>query len=300
MARIESSELTRTGQSVGSPSYVAPEMLLDQAVDGRADLFSLGVILYEVLTGEKPFKGENLASLYRQILSETPAPPSARNPEIPVGWDAIILRLLQKQPEDRYAGAALLIEDLRRLEKGMPLSAESTPSLSEADIVPDWLIEQSAGEGPASGKPGEPASLHPQRRALLALLTVAGFALAIIGVTLLLRGRTPEVVSTGAAASATQAAVAPTAELTVRLAHSLKSGRMRVTMDGGPLVQEEIKGEWSKMGWPFRRRVRRARSAFRRASTCSRCSWTTEATVSGAARQPGRWGKDPARRSSSK
>jgi serine/threonine-protein kinase len=247
VARIESSELTRTGQSVGSPSYVAPEMLLDQPVDGRADLFSLGVILYEVLTGEKPFKGENLASLYRQILSETPALPSTRNDAIPREWDTIISRLLEKKPEDRYSGAAQLIEDLRRLEKGMPLCSEPTSSLAEAEPVPDWLIEQSASEGPAAPRPATAAGLAPQRRALLALLTVAGFALAIIGVTMLIRGRAPEAPPAAAAAETLVVAVAPTAELTVRLAHSLKAGRISVTMDGGALMEEEVKGEWSKM-----------------------------------------------------
>ncbi len=246
VARLESSELTRTGQSVGSPSYVAPEMLLDQPVDGRADLFSLGVILYEVLTGEKPFRGENLASLYRQILSETPALPSTRNAAIPREWDTIILRLLEKKPEDRYPGAVHLIEDLRRLEKGVPLCSELTPSLAQAEPVPDWLIEQSAGEGPTAARPSTAPGLAPHRRALLALLTVTGFALAIISVTMLIRGRAPETPA-AAATTETLVAVAPTAELTVRLAHSLKAGRISVTMDGNPLMEEEVKGEWSKM-----------------------------------------------------
>ena len=256
VARIESSELTRTGQSVGSPSYIAPEMLLEQPVDGRSDLFSLGVILYELLTGEKPFKGETIAALYHQVLSVTPVPPSQRNPEVAVEWDAIILKLLEKAPEQRYASAGHLIEDLRSLELGRPLhqaeklEVRSSRELSLDETLPvsalipeevlERVIEQDAHDTSASVMP---APYSPQLKALLALLTVAGFALMVIIAAAMLRPSTGRAAGAAAESSAPQTMVG----LNVRLAHNLRDGRMEVSMDGKTLLTETFRGERARL-----------------------------------------------------
>ena len=104
IARLDSSNLTHLGSLVGTPSYMAPERFLDEALDGRADIFSAGVLFYQLLTGEKPFVG-NAAGLMHQILSRVPSPPSALRPELPVVLDAIIARSLAKRPADRYETA---------------------------------------------------------------------------------------------------------------------------------------------------------------------------------------------------
>jgi class 3 adenylate cyclase/tRNA A-37 threonylcarbamoyl transferase component Bud32 len=88
IARIESSQLTQTGAAIGTPTYMSPEQLLGQPVDGRSDLFSAGVVLYQFLTGEKPFTGERATTVITRILSENPPAPSSLNLTLPASFDA--------------------------------------------------------------------------------------------------------------------------------------------------------------------------------------------------------------------
>ncbi len=137
IARFGPSDVTKDGGSVGSPSYIAPEVLRGEPVDGRSDLFSLGVVLYEVLTGVRPFQSETLPGLYHQILSATPVPPASIGPEMPPEWDAVIMKLLAKRPSERYADAGDLLEDLRRLERGMPpVIASAVDSEATLTMIP--------------------------------------------------------------------------------------------------------------------------------------------------------------------
>jgi len=149
IARLGPSDLTATGSSIGSPSYIAPEALEGGQVDSRADLFSLGVVVYEALTAERPFTGDSLPALYHQILQGDPIPPTARRSGIPGGWDPVIMRLLAKKPEDRYATAADLINDLRRIERGYePLGATRGPAGQAHDAT---LVEVSTAAGRPAG-----------------------------------------------------------------------------------------------------------------------------------------------------
>ncbi|HET9481636.1 MAG TPA: serine/threonine-protein kinase [Candidatus Polarisedimenticolia bacterium] len=253
VARLESSELTRTGQSVGSPSYIAPETLLDKPVDARADLFSLGVIVHEMLTGEKPFRGQTLAALYHQIISLDPPAPSRSETSVPAEWDAVVSRLLAKQPGDRYASAAHLLEDLRNLELGRPLVfAQAAPdegatgvyALDATAVLPEPIPDSVIAEGAGEAGRYEPEPLPAQMKALLALLTVAGFALVVILVAAFIRTSLPP---TGGAAPPAAAAAPRTAELTIRLAHNLKAGRLGVTMDSEPIVTQAFRGERARL-----------------------------------------------------
>jgi serine/threonine protein kinase/tetratricopeptide (TPR) repeat protein len=99
---------------VGTPSYIAPEMILREYPDHRADLYSLGVLLYYSLTGTNPFRTQRRQLTFRRHLEFVPPPPSTYNPAIPAFLDAIILRLLEKRREDRYHGAAQVIEEVER------------------------------------------------------------------------------------------------------------------------------------------------------------------------------------------
>ncbi len=96
-------QMTKAGEILGTPAYMAPEQVMGQPVDGRADLYSLGVILYELTTGRRPFQGENLAAMFRAITSDAPVAPKQINPEIPDSLSAIILKAINKNPEDRFA-----------------------------------------------------------------------------------------------------------------------------------------------------------------------------------------------------
>jgi eukaryotic-like serine/threonine-protein kinase len=105
IARIESSTLTRAGAIMGSPSYMSPEQFLGVSTDARSDLYSAGIVLYELLTGEVPFPGSFSTAMHR-VLNETPTPVSALNVHAPKGIDVLLGRALAKKPADRFQSAA--------------------------------------------------------------------------------------------------------------------------------------------------------------------------------------------------
>ena len=118
IARMRASEsLTQTGMMLGSPKYMSPEHVLGKRADQRGDIFSLGIILYEMLTGVAPFGGENVTALMYQIVNLTPPAPSVRNPELPEMLDYIVAKMLAKPLEERYQSAAELAADLREYER---------------------------------------------------------------------------------------------------------------------------------------------------------------------------------------
>ena len=104
IARLETSELTQAGTILGTPSYMSPEQFMGQAVDGRSDLFSCGVILYQFLTGEKPFTGNATTIMYK-VLREEPLAPSTLNLTLPAAWDAVVKKAIAKVPADRFQSA---------------------------------------------------------------------------------------------------------------------------------------------------------------------------------------------------
>ncbi len=105
IARIETSELTQAGTILGTPSYMSPEQFLGQPVDGRSDIFSCGVILYQFLTGEKPFTG-TVTTIMHKVLKEEPLPPSMLNVTLPEAWDTVVKKAMAKSPVERYQSAA--------------------------------------------------------------------------------------------------------------------------------------------------------------------------------------------------
>ncbi len=96
-------QMTRAGEILGTPVYMAPEQVMGQTVDGRSDLYSLGVILYELSTGQRPFKGDNLAAVFRAITNDDPVAPHQLNPDVPPAFSSLILKAMAKKPEDRFA-----------------------------------------------------------------------------------------------------------------------------------------------------------------------------------------------------
>src|SRR5215218_7676987 len=104
----------------GTPSYMSPEQAMGEPVGPRSDLYSVGVVLYEMLTGSVPFKAEGPLATAMKYVTEPPLPPRKRNAYVPEGMDAVVMGLLAKKPEDRYGSAAELVEDLRRSLAGLP------------------------------------------------------------------------------------------------------------------------------------------------------------------------------------
>ncbi len=115
IARFEDASLTlktRSGDILGTPAYMAPEQITCRGVDNRSDLFSLGVILYELLVGQRPFIENNIAALFRAISEHEPIPPIKANPSIPPGLNTIILKAMKKDPDHRFQSGAELVSAL--------------------------------------------------------------------------------------------------------------------------------------------------------------------------------------------
>ncbi len=104
--------MTNTSQVLGTPNYMAPEQVKGLDLDGRADLFSFGVVLYEMATGERPFAGQNVTTIIYKIVNENPVPPSEKEASVHPGLSAVIARCLSKDPSERYTRAADLARDL--------------------------------------------------------------------------------------------------------------------------------------------------------------------------------------------
>jgi len=109
--------LTQTGNIVGTPFYMSPEQIEGRILDGRSDIFSIGVLLYEMLTGTRPFAGENLPTIVYKIIHKVPPPPSLENEVLPTFLDEIVERALAKDPVDRYPTVKNLRQDLVKLQK---------------------------------------------------------------------------------------------------------------------------------------------------------------------------------------
>jgi serine/threonine protein kinase len=106
------SEQTQVGSILGTPAYMSPEQVRGERVDGRADIFSLGTILYEMVTGQKPFTGTNLVAIFQDIEKAAPPRPSTHRPDVPHGLETVILKALAKDPGVRYQTGQEFVEAL--------------------------------------------------------------------------------------------------------------------------------------------------------------------------------------------
>lgn len=113
IAQIPSGSRTQHGTVLGSPKYMAPEQVASEPVDGKTDIFALGVVLYEMLTGVTPFKGDNVSAIMFKVMHMTPVPPSKVNLRVPPVFDRIVARALAKKPADRYPTVRDLARDLK-------------------------------------------------------------------------------------------------------------------------------------------------------------------------------------------
>jgi predicted Ser/Thr protein kinase len=189
IAKVTASEqFTTTGAIVGTPHYMSPEQVQGQAVDGRSDQFSLTVIAFEMLTGDKPYTGEHLTTVVYKIVAEEPATPNRLNPSLSAGIDAVIRKGLTKKPEGRYRSCQEFVEALERAcaatkgWKTMPRGGMlSEPTIADVVARPAVTLPPARRrvESSASGE-------HAVRRKtgflpfLLAILVAAGL-LALIG-----------------------------------------------------------------------------------------------------------------------
>jgi eukaryotic-like serine/threonine-protein kinase len=129
--RGDADQLTSMGTTLGTVSYMSPEQARGQDIDARSDVFSAGVVLYEMATGQLPFQGATVATIFEGLLTKQPPAPSAIKDGIPPGFDQIVFRALEKDRELRYQGAAELRAELKRLKR-----ARDTGNVSAAVSVP--------------------------------------------------------------------------------------------------------------------------------------------------------------------
>jgi serine/threonine-protein kinase len=143
VAKLAAGQITMSGQMIGTPAFMPPEQFTGAPIDGRADIFSLGVILYRLSTGEQPFPGETVTSVSYKVVHTEPAPPRKLNPSVPVKLDSIILKCLAKSPEERYQTGEDLARDLLELRSDVQATIRQSQVLPAAvmqdvDATLDW------------------------------------------------------------------------------------------------------------------------------------------------------------------
>ncbi|TMM32975.1 MAG: Stk1 family PASTA domain-containing Ser/Thr kinase [Actinobacteria bacterium] len=126
IARSGASQMTEVGSIIGTAQYLSPEQARGSPVDQRSDVYSVGIVLYEMLTGKVPFTGDTPLEIAMKHLSEVPVPPSEVRDDIPDDLDMVVLRALAKDPEDRYQTASEMDADLARIQRGLSISSETT------------------------------------------------------------------------------------------------------------------------------------------------------------------------------
>ena len=200
IAHIDSSSLTQDGSVMGTPSYMSPEQILGLPVDGRSDLFSAAVILYQFLTGERPFAGSSTTTM-QKVLKEDPLPPSTLNVQLPEAIDAVVRKALAKRPEERYQTASEFAAALRSavenrpVPMAVPLTPVTDPQATEVRMPTATsrplgdssatLVNATSPSGstpipppPSYGAASTPAAARSQTAAIAVVLGVAFVAVA--------------------------------------------------------------------------------------------------------------------------
>jgi tetratricopeptide (TPR) repeat protein len=197
--------LTRTGTSIGTPAYMSPEQAMGktgEGLDGRADLYSLGVVMYEMLTGELPIQAESEVQLLIGQINTTPQPIRARRPELPEGIGAVVMRCLEKDPARRPASGAALIALIDAFERGVAVGAAP-------DEMPTVATPRPAPVETPSVVPANGASRWVGATVLLAFVVIA---MAVAGGILHFGARRKHVAAPSTAAVPTAASTRPSSE----------------------------------------------------------------------------------------
>jgi tRNA A-37 threonylcarbamoyl transferase component Bud32 len=190
-----STSISRTNQVFGTARYMSPEQAMAEVVGPQSDLYSLGVVLYEMLTGTAPFEAEGLLATAMKHVTEPPLPPRKRNPMVPEGMDALVMGLLAKNPENRYGSAAELVGDLRRAREGLPLGFAGAAGYSETVRSPAVGAVPAAANTEGGARPGSLLSKPGRRRSIGTGLVALVALLALLGTLGWDLSRTPERVS---------------------------------------------------------------------------------------------------------
>ncbi|MEK6757180.1 MAG: serine/threonine-protein kinase, partial [Bacteroidota bacterium] len=186
LAKLKGSlKLTRTSSTVGTLAYMSPEQIEGGEADARSDIFSFGVVLYEMLTGRLPFRGEHEAAMMYSIVNEEPTPADKYRPELSDEYLHIIKKALEKDPEDRYQNVLDMVVDLRRLKK------QST-KVSRVSIQQEVMSTKAPKEPMSPAQPQMTSDQRPHKKLGVRTYIIAGILLvfAAVAALLLLRRQT--------------------------------------------------------------------------------------------------------------
>ena len=145
IARGGASQMTEAGSIVGTAQYLSPEQARGEPVDARSDLYSLGIVLYELLTGSVPFTGDSPVEIAMKHLSTTPPPPSEVREGVPHELDLVVMRALAKDPDERYASAEEMDADLERIQRGLGVSSRTTEAATAVIAAPSAMPTMISG-----------------------------------------------------------------------------------------------------------------------------------------------------------
>ncbi len=157
IARIESSSMTQAGTVLGTPAYMSPEQFMGQVVDARTDIYSSGVVLYQLLTGERPFEG-GMSAIMHKALNTDPPLPSQMSVTCPTAFDGVVRKAMAKRPEERFQSAAAFLEAVQAAAAGKPLPGMPVAEVDEAEAT---MVAPSARRAAAPAAPafgGAPAA----------------------------------------------------------------------------------------------------------------------------------------------
>ncbi len=178
IARAGASDMTETGSILGTAQYLSPEQAQGHAVSARSDLYSIGVLLHELLTGRVPFDGDSAVTIALKHVAETPVPPSRIDPRVPPALDAVVLRALAKDPEERFADADAFIAALEAARAGAAAPPQG-PATSAFGAVSAAAAPPLAADPAAPDRP-EPARRRPIWPWVLGGLLLAGVVAAAV------------------------------------------------------------------------------------------------------------------------
>jgi serine/threonine protein kinase len=202
IAKLNALDLPRTGRTLGTPAYMSPEQLRGDPVDGRSDLFSLGVILYRLLTGHRPFQGNSVLTISFKVVNRDPLRATAFNSELPPELDHVIARAIAKEPSQRYQAGMEMALDLQDLRGGVAPRSSKCASLarhlkdqpaSRGRLFPQCSLTRTAGATVKTGSSREERSSHsngevatvrfsqPWQQVSIAFLTLGFLTVAFAG-----------------------------------------------------------------------------------------------------------------------
>ena len=281
IAKMETSRMTATGQFVGTPLYMSPEQAMVQPVDGRSDIFSVGSVLYEMLTGIPAFQGESITKILLQLIHQEPAPPSTVVDSVPAFIDHVITRCLAKDPSHRYQSAQDLADDLRDILEIKPPRSLATASNPLSPLVstspqnkPGWIARTLSDQEVSSWTTetfaiprSRPKDLPPRPDRTLEIAVTLGVValLAIFWMVVNLSKDAPltalpppiALIATPTPLADTTPSPSPLvpAEVTVEFEHGLKSGILRIFVDDEAVSRTNLGAKVTRriIGIPFRK-----------------------------------------------